>query len=645
MAFLGMAFRELGRALTAALFLAAIAPVIASAQSALQPIPASRDIAYPGTLALAVDATDVTRGIFKVTETIPVTGPGPLTLLYPEWLHGNHAPRGPIDKVAGLTISAGGRALPWRRDPLNVFGYHVDVPAGVTSLDIRFVFVSPTTTAQGRVVATPVMLNLQWNQVVLYPAGYTTARMPVSASMTLPDGWKHASGLDVKSTDGATTTFETIDLTSLVDSPVFAGKYFRQIDLDPGARAPFRLSMVADRPDQLLATGEQIAPHRNLVKQAYKLFGPGRFNHYDQLLALSDTMGGIGLEHLRSSENNRGANYFTDWKDTPAGRDLLAHELTHSWNGKWRRPFGLATASFDVPMQNYLLWVYEGQTQYWGNVLAARSGLLTKDQALQALALVAATYENRVGRSWRSLDDTVHEPIISGRRPEPWRSYQRPEDYYSEGQLIWLDADTLIRERTGGRRSLDDFARRFFLAPETGLTESPYTFDDVVSALNAVSPYDWATFLHTRIDTVGGPAPLDGITRGGYRLVYGEERSEYQKSAEKRAKNADFIYSLGFVVGEDKKFTEVLWDSPAFNNGLTVGVEIAAVNGVAYDADGLRRAITAAKADGKPIEILVKAGDRYRTVSIAYTGGLRYPRLERIEGAPDRLSAILAARR
>jgi predicted metalloprotease with PDZ domain len=308
-------------------------------------------------------------------------------------------------------------------------------------------------------------------------------------------------------------------------------------------------------------------------------------------------------------------------------------------------PAGLATPSFDTPMQNYMLWVYEGQTQYWGNVLAARSGLLTKEQALQSLALVAATYDNRKGRSWRSLEDTVHEPIISGRRPQPWRSFQRPEDYYSEGQLIWLDADTLIRERTRGARSLDTFARRFFEAPEIGLTESPYTFEDVVAALNAVMPYDWAGFLRTRIDAVGGPAPLDGLARGGWRLVYAEERTDFQKAAEKRAKNADFMYSLGFVVGEDKKLSEVLWDSPAFNAGLTVGVEIMAANGVAYDADGLRRAITAAKAEGGAVELLVKAGDRYRTVSIPYTGGLRYPRLERISGTADRLSAILAPRR
>lgn len=639
-----MAFGTFGRAFATAAFIALAGNAGAAAQTSVTAAPAVRNDAYPGTITLAVDATDVTRGIFRVKETIPAQQ-GPLTLLYPEWLPGNHAPRGPIDKVAGLVITAGGKTLPWRRDPLNVFAYHVDVPAGATAVEANFQFVSPVTTAQGRIVTTPVMLNLQWNQVALYPAGYDAGRIPFAASVTLPEGWKHASGLDVKSSEGATTTFETIDFASLVDSPMFAGQFYREFDLDPGARAPFRLAVVADREDQLAATDEQIALHRALVKQTYKVFGPGRYSHYTQLLALSETLGGIGLEHLRSNEIRREGSYFTEWKDSAVGRDVFAHELAHSWNGKWRRPAGLATPNFDEPMQNYLLWVYEGQTQYWGYVLSARSGLMTKEQTIEALALTAATYDNRKGRSWRSLDDTVHEPIISARRPEPWRNWQRPEDYYSEGQLIWLDADTLIRERTGGRKSLDDFAKIFFRAPETGLSISPYDFDEVVAALNAVTPYDWAAFLRKRVDEAGNPAPLDGLARGGWKLVYAETRTDWQKAAEKRAKNADFMYSIGFIVGEDKKLTEVMWDGPAFNAGLTTNTELLAVNGVAYDAEGLRRAITSAKADGKPIELLIKNGDRFRTVSIPYTGGLRYPRLERIAGTPDRLSQILAPRR
>lgn len=603
---------------------------------------------YPGTITLAVDATDVTRGIFSVRQTLPIAQPGPLTLLYPQWLPGTHSPQGPIDKLAGLTISANGVALAWRRDPLNVYAYQLEVPAGVQTLDIRFQFVSPLTTAQGRVVTTPVMLNLQWHAVLLYPAGYAAANIRYDASVTLPAGWQFGTALEQVANTGATFTFATTDLGTLVDSPLFAGKYFKQIDLDPDfkstGRVPFRLNMMADRADQLQATEAQLEPHRRLVKQAYALFGPGRFDHYDFLLGLSDSMGNIGLEHLRSSENNRGANYFTEWDATPSGRDLLAHELTHSWNGKFRRPAGLAIDNFAEPMQNELLWVYEGQTQYWGIVLAARSGLLTKNQAIEAMATVAANLDHRAGRAWRSVADTTYEPIISTRRPEPWRSWQRPEDYYNEGMLIWLDVDTLIREGTRGKKSLDDFARSFFQAEATGLSLSPYSFNDVVTTLNAVMPHDWSAFLRARVDTIGAKTPLDGVARAGYRLVYADERNEMQKSQEKRLKNSDFSYSLGLIVGEDKKLTEVLWDSPAFNAGLVTGTELIAVNNVSYDADGLRRAITDAKRDNKPIELLVKNGDRFRTISINYQGGLRYPRLERVAGTVDRLTPILSSR-
>ncbi len=627
------------------LFRALAALVLFAAPALAQPqIPTPADTPFPGTISIEVDATDVARGVFQVREVIPVAGPGPLVLLYPEWLPGNHAPRGTIDKLAGLQIKAGERVLPWRRGPVNVYAFHVDVPAGAASIEVAFQHVSPTQTAQGRVVMAPAMLNLQWNTVTLYPAGHAARRIAFAPKVKLPEGWRYATALRASAADGATVSFGPVDLDTLVDSPMFAGRHFREIDLAPGAAVPFKLNIVADRADQLAATDAHIALHRNLVREAYRVYGPGRFDRYDFLQALSDTLGGIGLEHLRSSENANGAGYYIDWDTQMPGRALLAHELTHSWNGKYRRGADILTPNFDVPMQNSLLWVYEGQTQYYGNVLTARAGLWTQEEALGQLALVAATYDNRVGRAWRPLADTTNEPIISARRPAPWRSWQRPEDYYSEGALIWLDVDTLIRERTQGRRSLDDFTRAFFASETPALTAKPYTFEDVVATLNAVTPYDWAVFLRARLDTAGGKAPLDGLTRGGWRLVYGEERTPFQKADEKRSKNASFFYSLGFVIGEGDKITEVLWDSPAFNEGLTVGTDIRAVNGAKYDADGLRRAITAGR-DGAPIVLIVSNGDRWRTVLFDYRAGLRYPRLERIPGAPNRLGDIFKAAR
>ncbi|HEY6578189.1 MAG TPA: hypothetical protein VIY09_02620, partial [Rhizomicrobium sp.] len=367
----------------------------------------------------------------------------------------------------------------------------------------------------------------------------------------------------------------------------------------------------------------------------------------DFLLGLSKVMTGIGLEHHRSSEDGTTADYFKDWGKTFAGRDLLSHEYTHSWNGKFRRPADLWTPNFNVAMRDSLLWVYEGQTQYWGTVLAARSGLWTKQQALDALAADAATFANRAGLEWRPLQDTTNDPITTMRRPIPWRSWQRSEDYYGQGELIWLDADTLIRAKTGGKKSLDDFARAFFGVDNGSYVTLTYTFDDIVRALNGVLPYNWAGFLRTRLDSVGAPAPLDGIARGGYRLVYAEKPSGFTESNEHVRKITDLLYSIGVIVDDKDKgsVSEVLWGSPAFHAGVTVGNQIVAVNGVAYEPDALKDAITAAKGNSAPIQLLLKRGDRYTTIAVNYHGGLRYPHLERIQGTPALLDDLLAPAR
>ncbi|WP_028007290.1 M61 family metallopeptidase [Solimonas flava] len=609
-------------------------------------IAAPQDRPYPGTIRLQVDATDLERHVFRVRETVPVAAPGRLTLLYPKWLPGNHSPSGRIDSLAGLTVSAAGRRLEWTRDTADVYAFHVEVPDGVAALDLEFQFVSPTEDKQGRVVMTPAMLNLQWNAVALYPAGWYTSRIPVEASVRLPEGWGYGTALEAAASADGTTTFKPVPFDTLVDSPMFAGRWFRQIQLDPpGAAHPVRLNLVADRPELLDATPAQIETHERLVQQADRLFGARHYDHYDFLVALSEELSGIGLEHHRSSENRVAPKYFSDWDKAYVGRDLLAHEYTHSWNGKFRRPADLWTPSFNVPMQDSLLWVYEGQTQYWGYVLAARSGLLSREQTLDAIAMTAAYYDRLAGRQWRALQDTTNDPIIAGRRPIPWRSWQRSEDYYSEGQLVWLEVDTLIREKSGGRRSLDDFARAFFGIDDGRWVPATYRFDDVVAALDAVQPYDWATLLRQRLDEHAAGAPLDGLRRGGYELVYTDTPSDYFKTAEKRRKVTDLSDSLGFTVGKEARLGDVVWGGPAYAAGLAVGVQIVAVNGFAYEADELKDAVRRAAAPGAaPIELLVRDGDRYRTVKLDYHGGLRYPHLQRLKGTPARLDAILAPR-
>ncbi len=610
------------------------------------PIAAPQDLPYAGTLKLAVDATDLDRKIWNVTTTIPVSKAGDFVFLYPQWVPGGHSPRNDLDKLAGLVVTANGKRIPWTRDVVSVHAFHVDVPTGVSEIQVSYQFLTAVEGKVGRIEVTPEMLNLQWLQVAMYPAGYYTRRIPIEASVKLPEGWKLASALETAKTEGQVTTFKTTTVETLVDSPIFAGKYFKSIDLDPTGPAPVRLNLVADSPELLDAKPEHIQIHKDLVQQAYKLYGSHHYDHYDFLVALSDKIGGIGLEHHRSSENRVTPKYFTEWDKSFVGRDLLSHEYTHSWNGKFRRAADLWTPNLNVPMRDSMMWVYEGQTQYWGNVLAARSGLLTKQQALDSIAATAATYDNRRGRDWRPVQDTTNDPIIANRKPLSWLSWQRSEDYYSEGLLVWLDADTLIREKTGGKKSLDDFAKAFFGVDNGSYVPRTYTFDDVVSTLNGVYAYDWASFLKTRIQEVQEKGPLDGLERGGYKLVYTATPTEFMKTAETRAKSTGLAYSLGLSVGSDGVISDVQWGGPAFKAGLTQGLTVVAVNGEAFDGDKLKAAVTAAMKPENPlVELLLKDGSRYKSVKIDYRGGLRYPRLEKVAGVPARLDDILTPRK
>ncbi|GAA0652346.1 M61 family metallopeptidase [Brevundimonas lenta] len=614
---------------------------------ALAPIPEPRDTAYPGVIGIQVDATDIDRRIVSVKQTIPVAAPGPLVLLYPQWIPGNHGPVGPVDDVADLVITANGQRLPWVRNTVDTNAFQVEVPAGATSVEVSFKWLTPINGDQGRVVITDEMLNIQWEKALLYPAGYYSRQITFQPSVRLPAGWNYGVALDTQSFTDGLATFAPITLEHLADSPMFAGAHYRQIDLDPGGRSPVRLNIVADDEAMLAATDAHIAQHRELVRQADRLFGARHYNHYDFLLAVTERLGGIGLEHHRSSENSADTRYFTDPTGTLADRDLLGHEYTHSWNGKWRRPADQLTPNLNEPLQNSLLWVYEGQTQYWGLILTTRAGLMTKQQALDVFANTAATYDDNPGRDWRAMQDTTNDPIIARRQNQPWPSRQRSEDYYREGAMIWLDVDTLIREQSDGKKSLDDFARAFFGVQDGSWDPAPYTFSDVTSVLSGVQANDWAPFLRARLDAVGPDAegPLGGIERGGYRLVWRETPNDYSKALNAELGRVDFAYSLGLSLNTSNRVTAVRWDSPAFEAGLTSGWEVVAVNGRAASAAAIAEAITAAKDPGVQVEMMLKKGDRFRTIRFDYHGGLRYPHLERIEGTPDRLGDILTPRR
>jgi predicted metalloprotease with PDZ domain len=600
-------------------------------------IPTARDVPYPGVMEINVDATDLLQRIFYVQQIVPVAGPGALTLMLPKWIPAKHRVFGSIRALAGLKIRSGASIIPWRRDDVEVYAFHLDVPAGVSSIELEFQFLSPTESNQGRVVTTPDMLNLQWWDMVLYPAGYYTRQIQINPTVTFPEGWAAASALDLKSRDGNRFHYETTTIDVLVDSPMFAGRHYRLEALNESVN----LHLFADKPEELAATDEQIGHHRNLVKQASLLFGGQHYGEYEFLVAISDTLGGIGLEHQSSSENQVDPGYFTDWPGALFDRDLLAHEMVHSWNGKYRRPADMWTPDFRTPMRNNLLWVYEGQTQFWGYVLATRAGLMTKAETLDMLAATAARFDGRPGRTWRPLSDTTLDPVIAARQPNGWSSWQRGEDYYSEGLLVWLDADSLIRERTSGEKSLDDFARNFFGVNDGDLGQLTYTFADIVTELNAVLPFDWEPWLRQRIEEISTRAPLDGLDRGGYRLTYTDEYPPYFKKAEGQFKYTELSYSLGLRVQSDGTITDVIWDSVAFEAGLAKGHILVALNGRAYEADDLKRLI---KAKSSPLSLLIKAGDIYRNIEINYTGGLRYPVLEKIGESDGWVDALLTPR-
>ena len=603
-------------------------------------IPAAQDVAYPGTMDLDIDATDVVRGACRVTQTIPVKpGTSDLVLLLPQWLPGNHAPTGNPALLNDMRFSANSKPLTWKRDPVDVFAFHVAIPEGTREITAKFVHTSPLQATEGRITMTREMLNLQWEKMSLYPAGHYVRQIKVRPTVKFPEGWTVSTALDGRSAKGSTVSWAATEYDTLVDSPVFAGKYATRTDLGHGVS----MNAIADKPELLAIAPNHMQTYRNLTDEALALFGARHFDKYDFLLAMTDRMGSIGLEHHRSSENQYEPKDWIEWDKMDWDHNVIPHEFVHSWNGKYRRPADLWTPDYRTPMQDSLLWVYEGQTQFWGYVLAARSGVQSRQTVLDIFASAAAAYsEGQPGRAWRSVADTTNDPVIGYRRPVPYVSLTRSQDYYTEGALVWLEADQVIRAGTRGAKSMDDFARAFFGVRDGDWGELTYDFDEIVRTLNGVYPYDWATFLTTRIKTPGQPAPVAGIEQGGYRLVWKDKPNSYDEGRMMGAKSTALTYSLGVSLDKDGKVTAVRWDSPAFDAGLVTGSQIVAVGDIAYSEDELKSAITAAKGSKEPLRLIVKRGDSVRTVPVDWHGGLRYPWLEKTAKGEAGLDRLLA---
>ena len=587
-------------------------------------LPPTVDAPYPGgTMVLEVDASDPISRAFRAKQRIPVApGTRELVLVHPKWLPGKHLPYGDASNLTAIRFTVAGEPVAWHRDPVEVYAFHLDLPEGAREVVAEMVYTSPLNSSQGRVLMTDALLNMQFNKVSLYPAGHYVRRIKVTPSLKLPEGWTAATALDGQEQQGQWIRWAETDYETLVDSPVFAGEHHVSFDLGHNVD----LELFGDEAENIETKPEQIDLHRKLVKEALATFGAFHFDHYDFLLAVTDKLGGIGLEHHRSSENTHDADAFTNWDGNEYDRDLLPHELAHSWIGKFRRPDKLWTPDYHRPMQDNLLWLYEGQDMFWGLVLAARSGLQSPESVRDELAFYAAIFTAQPGREFRSVEDTTHEPIMSNRKSRPYPSILRNEDYYIEGALVWLEADQIIREGTKGRKGLDDFARAFFGIRPGDWGVVTFDFDEIVSTLNGVYAYDWAAFLDTRFRQPNQPAPTKGLEMAGYTLAWKEEENPFLASADKKSGGTNLFYSLGINIDKSGKVTSTLWEGPAFKAGIVNGAEIVAVSGKEYSHERIRDAVTVAKDSGS-VELLVKRGEDYDMIAIPYTGGLRHPHL------------------
>jgi predicted metalloprotease with PDZ domain len=597
-------------------------------------------------IAIAVDATDAPRRVFHTRLTIQAE-PGPLSLSYPKWLPGDHGPTGPLNQIAGLRISAQGRPLPWVRDPVELYTIRVEVPQGASVVEVAFdqLLTSDPHDALATAASTSQLAILSWNTVLLYPRGAASDDVTFAPSLRLPSGWKFGSSLTPTADDAGVVTFAPVSLTTLVDSPVLMGRHFRTVPLTaPGARPAVVLDMAAESEEALAISPALLQGYRNLVAETEALFGAHHFGSYHFLLALSDHITQFGLEHHESSDNRAAERALVDESERRLFISLLPHEYVHSWNGKYRRPAGLATGNFHDPMNAEMLWIYEGLTEYLGAVLTARSGLQSYEDFREDLASVVARLDTKSGRSWRSNQDTATAASFLYLSPTEWSNYRRGVDFYDEGILLWLEVDTTIRRLTNGARSVDDFCRAFYGAPSSGPTVKSYTFDDVVAALNALAPNDWRTFLRTRLDSTDSRAALGGVTEGGWRLAYSEAQNAYDKAYEEVEERLRLQYSIGLVVQKDGEVADVSAGLPAHAAGVAPGMKIVAVDGRRFSPEVLRRALARAKAPSATIDLLVENGEFFTTLRVDYHGGDRSPHLERDSSRPDVLEAITKAR-
>jgi predicted metalloprotease with PDZ domain len=598
-------------------------------------------------VSLSVDATEAPRKIFHSTMAIPAK-PGTLTLYYPKWIPGEHGPTGPIQDLAGLKFSANGKALAWRRDLLDGWTFHVEVPPGVSSVEASLDFISPAGSDEGvytgGATATDKMAVINWNAMLLYPAGWTSDELSYSVSLRLPADWKFGTSLALASQSGSEIKFAPVSLTMLIDGPVITGQYLKVVPLNPGQTPPAEMDVAADSAAALDAPPEVWQHYKNLITQTNALFGAQHYRDYHFLFSLSNHVAHFGLEHHESNDSRLSERTLVDPTGRLLGAGLLSHEFVHSWNGKYRRPADLATPDYEKPMQTDLLWVYEGLTDYLGEMLSARMGERTPEEFRDALAYTAADLDHTPGRAWRNLQDTADGVPAMQDAPREWESTRRGLDYYPEDQLTWLWADVIIRQQTHGQKSLDDFCRIFHGPPSGAPQEKTYTFEDVVNTLNQVTGYDWRGFWTERLTNHGPGAPLGGIEGSGWKLVYDDTRSGLVQAIEGERDSVNAAYSIGLRLKSDGLITDTIEGLPAAKAGIGPGMKVMAVNGRKFSKGVLQDALREGKNGSAALELLVENTEYYKTYKLDYHEGEKFPHLVRDESKPDLLSDIIKAR-
>lgn len=608
----------------------------------------SREAKKSAAITIVVDATEAPKGIFHASLRIPVS-PGPLTLLYPKWIPGTHSPTGPIVQLVGLKLVANGSPLEWRRDSIEMFMFHCYIPVGADMLDVSLDYLSASTifgSGYGESPnATASLLIVVWNHLLLYPQNHASNDLIYNARLRIPRGWKYATALLIASDSEDEITFKPVSLTTLVDSPVIAGEYFRSVTIANDKSSKVQIDMVSDSPHALQLDLEKIEHYRALVKEADLLFGSRPFQQYRWLLTLSDTVLSDGIEHHESSDNRVPEGTLRDHSVGRIWIPILPHEYVHAWNGKYRCPVGLATTDYQMPMRTELLWVYEGLTRYLGDfVLTTRSGLRTSQESQDYLAWLAANLNNnRPGRKWRTLEDTATAVQILYDAPGEGSAWRRRTDYYDEGLLIWLEVDTIIRQLSHGQKSLDDFCRNFFGGHGGEPRVKPYTFDDLVAALNVIAPYGWRDYFSSHVTKINPRAPIGGIEKSGWKLIYSEVPNEYLRLREQNGDFLDFSFSIGFWLRSDGTIIDIVPDLPADHAGLGPGMKVVSINGHKWTPEEMRDVIKTSKSSNQQIELIVQHGHKNVTHRVEYGGGDRYPHLEK-STTPDLLGEILKSR-